>query len=109
MLFRSGIGLRSKSSGSGSVDLSFSQSKSNLAIAPKRLRRTASEASPATPIGSGNASNGLAGETSFTRLGTAGKMRPPASAKPASSSRQRLGDIPWQNTGTNGSGGGNGR
>ena len=103
-----GIGMRSKSSGSGSVDLSFSQSKSNLAIAPKRLRRAASEASPATPLGSVN--NGLAGDTSFTRLGTAGKIRPPASAKPASaSSRQRLGDIPWQNTGTNGSGDGNSR
>lgn len=103
-----GIGMRSKSSGSGSVDLSFSQSKSNLAIAPKRLRRATSEASPATPIGSVNVSNGLAGETSFTRLSTAGK-RPPGSAKPASSSRQRLGDIPWQNTGANGSSGGNGR
>jgi hypothetical protein len=42
------IGMRSKSSGSGSVDLSFSQSISKLAIAPKRLRRAASEASFAT-------------------------------------------------------------
>ena len=101
-----GLGMRSKSSGTGSVDLSSSQSKSNLAIAPKRLRRAASEASPATPLGSVNVNNGLAGEVSFTRLGTAGKIRPPVSAKPASaSSRQRLGDIPWQNTGTNGSGG----
>ena len=102
------VGMRSKSSGSGSVDLSFSQSKSNLAIAPKRMRRAASEASPTTPLGSVN--NGLAGDTSFTRLGTAGKIRPPASAKPASaSSRQRLGDIPWQNTSTNASGDGNSR
>jgi hypothetical protein len=101
-----GIGMRSKSSGSGSVDLSFSQSKSNLAIAPKRLRRATSEASPATPIGSASVSNGLPGETSFS---TAGKIRPPASAKPVTgSSRQRLGDIPWQNSGTNGSGGGSG-
>jgi len=105
-----GVGMRSKSTGTGSVDLSFSQSKSNFAIAPKRLRRAASEASPATPLGSANVSNGLAGDSSFTRLGTVGKIRPPVSAKPASaSSRQRLGDIPWQNTSANGSGGGNSR
>ena len=102
-----GVGVRSRSSGTGSVDLSFSQSKSNLAIAPKRLRRAASEASPATPLGSVNVNNGLSGDTSSTKLGTpGGKIRPPASAKPIStSSRQRLGDIAWQNTGTNGPGG----
>jgi len=102
-----GVGIRSKSSGTGSVDLSSSQFKSGLAIAPRRLRRAASEASPGTPLGSVNVNNGLAGEMSFSRLGTAGKTRPPVSAKPAStSSRQRLGDIPWQNTGTNRLGGG---
>lgn len=102
-----GVGMRSKSSGTGSVDLSSSQSKSNLSIAPKRLRRAASEANPATPLGSVNVNNGLAGDTSSARLSTAGgKIRPPGSAKPTTtSSRQRLGDIAWQNTGTDGLGG----
>ena len=101
-----GIGMRSKSSGSGSMDLSSSQSKSNLAIAPKRLRRAASEASPGKPLGSVYVNNGN-GDGSLARLGTAGgKIRSPTSANPASgSSRQRLVDIAWQSTGTNGTGG----
>lgn len=99
-----GVGMRSKS-GTGSVDLSSSQSKSNLAIAPKRLRRAASEASPAMPLGSVSVNNGLAGDASSARLSTpGGKIRLPVSTKPTStSSRHRLGDIPWQNTGMNGS------
>ncbi|KDR82414.1 hypothetical protein GALMADRAFT_220413 [Galerina marginata CBS 339.88] len=109
---------RTKPPGTGSVDLSSSQSqKGNSGIAPKRLRRAASEAS-STPLGSVNVNNSLpTSESSLPRLNTRDisgsgiKSRPPGSAKPASATgRQRLGDIPWQNTNTNTNGsGGNSR
>ncbi|KAF8158498.1 hypothetical protein B0H34DRAFT_709124 [Crassisporium funariophilum] len=120
--------LRSKPSGTGSVDLSssssnspfsLSQSKSGLAIAPKRARRSASEASSTPkPLGSVNVNHGLGlgGESPMPRLNTSGigmgvpgggvgKTRVPGSARPLSaSSRQRLGDISWQSS-ANGTGG----
>ncbi|KAF8957280.1 hypothetical protein BDZ97DRAFT_1924766 [Flammula alnicola] len=110
-------GTRTKTSASASVDLSSSQSqqKGTSGLAPKRLRRTASEAS-STPLVSVNVNNqlGLSSlESPLPRLhtrdisgGGGGKTRTQGSARPISASaRQRLGDIPWQNTNTNGAGG----
>jgi len=106
---------RVKTGGSGSMDLNSlssqptgsssgggpSQPKAS-GLAPKRLRRAASEAST-TVLGSVNVNNdGIlprlntrdvsgTGGTSKTRLAS-------GSTRPASAtSRQRLGDIPWQN------------
>ncbi|KAF8955254.1 hypothetical protein BDZ97DRAFT_1674389 [Flammula alnicola] len=110
-------GTRTKTSASASVDLSSSQSqqKGTSGLAPKRLRRTASEAS-STPLVSVNVNNqlGLSSlESPLPRLhtrdisgGGGGKTRTTGSARPVSASaRQRLGEIPWQNTNTNGAGG----
>jgi hypothetical protein len=107
---------RSKVPGAGSVDLSYTQShqspKTTLALAPKRLRRAASEAS-STPLASVNVNNGLAMLDSgplprlHTRDTSGGgvKARVPASARPSSAtSRHRLGDIPWQAPSSNGTG-----
>ncbi|CAA7265498.1 unnamed protein product [Cyclocybe aegerita] len=88
--------------GVSSAGLSSSQSKSS--IAPKRLRRTASETSSQV---FGNLSANQSGLSSSTEgvlpklnMGIgATKTRPPGSSRPLSASaRQRLGDIPWQNT-----------
>jgi hypothetical protein len=86
----------------GSVDLSSFSSQKNLIIAPKKVRRAASEAN-ASPFGNGSLV-GLSDVPLPPRLGSAisnggGKMKTPSSA---SSSRQRLGDIPWQNTNSSG-------
>ena len=110
-------GIRTKVS-PASVDLSSSthtKQKSASGITPRRLRRTASETS-STPLASVNVNNSFGmglGESPLPRLnmrdisGSGAKARPPSSAKPMSAtSRQRLGDIPWQNTSSNGSGGG---
>ncbi|KIK02364.1 hypothetical protein K443DRAFT_677597 [Laccaria amethystina LaAM-08-1] len=93
---------RSKTHGSADLSSSFS-SKKNLIIAPKKVRRGASEAN-ASPFGNGSLVVGLSDVPLPPRLGSAisnggGKMKTPSSA---SSSRQRLGDIPWQNTNSSG-------
>jgi len=99
---------RTKTSTSSHMDLSSSQSSGMASqpksggLAPKRLRRAASEAS-STPLGSVNVNNESALPRLITRdvaaTGRGSKARPPSgSTRPASAtSRQRLGDIPWQN------------
>ncbi|KAF8895111.1 hypothetical protein BD779DRAFT_1497502 [Infundibulicybe gibba] len=78
---------RIKSSGLGGSD---TPNRSGSALAPKKMRRAASEAS-ATPLGSG----GSGGSGSATRLIPSGESRPKSS-----SSRHKLGDIPWQSRGS---------
>jgi hypothetical protein len=101
-----------------SVDLSSSQTsqKSTSGLAPRKLRRTASETRPLASVNVNNSFGLSPVDGALPRLithtrepsGSAAKTRPPASARPASAtSRQRLGDIPWQSTTTNGGGGGN--
>jgi hypothetical protein len=111
---------RSKGPGAGSVDLSSSTlpqqlSKTTSGLAPRKMRRAASEAS-ATPLASVNVNNGLAMLDSgpLPRLHTRDisgggiKTRAPASSRPSSAtSRQRLGDISWQTSSSNGTGGNN--
>ncbi|TFK39077.1 hypothetical protein BDQ12DRAFT_630265 [Crucibulum laeve] len=77
-----------KMKSAGSVDLS---AKNGGGLAPKRMRRTASETN-ASPLGHSAIGNGLnEAQSSTTRLAQGGsKTRAP--------SRQHLGDIPWQNT-----------
>lgn len=96
------VALRSKTHGSADLSSSFSSQK-NLIIAPRKVRRAASEAS-ASPFGNGSLVGGLSDVPPPPRLGSAisnggGKMKTPSST---SSSRQRLGDIPWQNTNSSG-------
>ena len=93
------VALRSKTHGSADLSSSFSSQK-NLIIAPRKVRRAASEAS-ASPFGNSSLVVGLSDVP--PRLGSAisnggGKMKTPSST----SSRQRLGDIPWQNTNSSG-------
>lgn len=108
-------GTRTKAAPS-SVDLSSSQAsqKSTSGLAPRKLRRTASETRPLASVNVNNSFGLSPVDSSLPRLNTreasasSTKTRPPASARPASAtSRQRLGDIPWQNTNTNGGGGNN--
>lgn len=90
---------RSKTHGSADLSSSFTPQK-NLVIAPKKVRRAASETN-ASPFGNGS---GLSDAPPPPRLGSAisnggGKMKTPSST---SSSRQRLGDLPWHNTNSSG-------
>ncbi|PPQ99462.1 hypothetical protein CVT26_014278 [Gymnopilus dilepis] len=103
-----------------SVDLTSSQSqlKSSISgLAPKRMRRAASEAitSPTMPLGDANINHRLPSESgqALPRINTADvfgsgvKARQPGiSPRPnsATTGRQKLGDIPWQNTSSNGNG-----
>ncbi|KAF9483361.1 hypothetical protein BDN70DRAFT_873858 [Pholiota conissans] len=115
-------GVRTKAAPS-SVDLSSSQAsqKSSSGLAPRKLRRTASESRPLASVNVNN-SFGLSPMdvpplprlSTHTRDASGSGMKAPrtpsTASRPASatSSRHRLGDIPWQNTSTSGSAGSGG-
>ena len=95
-------GSLSSTSLSSDRDCSQQHHRERKALAPKRLRRAASEASPSTVSGVGQNEGLLLRPNHIRDSGNKGLLsgRPVLSTKPCgtSSSRQRLGDISWQNS-----------